>query len=96
MTTTNNRLGEAVGSEGMSIYLNRDDINQRYVVTLAMSYGLPDGVSTPKEAAAAALALTRDEGCAETVWFVFDRQTGEHHCFDQGEFESIMHEKGMI
>lgn len=70
-----------------SIYVDSDE---RFVVSLIVGYSAPDhGVApkTPKEAAAAALALTRDEGSYGTHWFVYDRQTGKMHRFEQQEFE---------
>lgn len=105
MTTTNNKLGKAVGEEGRSIYLgapvgaeNDGDI-ARFIVTLAVGYGQDggtDGVKTPEQAAAAALALTLDAGSDGTCWFVFDRETGQHHCFQQSEFVDLMYEEGML
>jgi hypothetical protein len=105
MTTTNNKLGTAVGEEGRSIYLGEpvgskaDADIPRFIVTFAVGYGQDggsDGIKTPQMAAAAALALTRDSGSEGTCWFVFDRETGEHHCFDQSEFISLMEEHEMV
>lgn len=88
--TTNNKLGETVGSAGRSIYLNRDEASvreqrDRYVVTFAAAYGPGDEINSPEQALAAAFMLVAGEGHEETVWFVYDRLTGEHHTFDMGE-----------
>jgi hypothetical protein len=94
MATMNNMLGHTLGDEGRSMYVLPED---RYVVTLASSYGnSKDGITSPEQAAAAALALTLDRSSGGSMWFVFDRMTGEHLLFEQGDFEDIMHARGMI
>ena len=68
-----------------TIYVGPKD---RFVVSLIVGYTEHDGgVATPKEAARAALQLTRDEGSSGTYWHVFDRKTSHSHNFEQGEFE---------
>ena len=69
-----------------SIYTHQ---NERFVVSLIVGYGAGDGVDSPELAAAAALALTRDEGSDGTVWMVHDRQTGQTLQFEQSEFEEV-------
>lgn len=66
-----------------SIYV---DSVERFVVSLIVGYPSAQ-VRTAKRAAAAALALTRDDGSPGTVWKVYDRTTGTMHEFTQGEFE---------
>lgn len=62
----------------------------RYVVSLIVSYGPePDGVRSPKGAAAAALRLTRDEDASGTHWQVYDRDTGLMYVFEQDEFADM-------
>lgn len=84
--------GDFTLAEVDSIYV---DVDERFVVSLVVGYGKPDngqprdGVSTPEEAAAAALDLTRDEGSGDTVWFVHDRTTGRTHQFEQEDFEEV-------
>jgi hypothetical protein len=74
-------------NEVESIYVGRDE---RFVVSLIVGYAEErDGVETPAHAAAAALALTRDDGSSGTHWFVYDRQTGVLHVLEQSDFESI-------
>ena len=78
---------EFTRAEVDSIYTHQ---NERFVVSLIVGYGSPaDGVDSPELAAAAALALTRDEGMDGTVWFVHDRQTGQTLQFEQSEFEEV-------
>lgn len=72
-------------NEVASIYAHR---NERFVVSLVVGYDPSEGdVLTPKSAAASALELTRNDGSNGTVWFVYDRQTGQLHQFEQDEFE---------
>lgn len=68
-----------------SIYC--DDKN-RFVVSLIVGYGgdEADGVGSAREAAFAALELTSDSGWDDTLWYVFDRQTGTMHSFTQDQF----------
>lgn len=68
-----------------SIYV---DENERFVVSFIVGYGgHDDGVETAKSAAHWALELTRDEGCSDTKWFVYDREMGVMHEFEQADFE---------
>lgn len=68
---------------GDHTYLSPDE---RFVATLAVSYSPdPHEVTTPKEALAAALALTRDDGSDGTQWWVHDRVTGQGRVIEQGE-----------
>jgi hypothetical protein len=72
-----------------SIY---DDPNDRYIVSLVVTYGDASkgergGVHSPLEAAWYALDLTRDAGSGDAVWFVFDRETGHMHAIDQVDIE---------
>jgi hypothetical protein len=69
--------------ETASIYVQPDE---RYIVSLIVGY---DGDDCPnaKDAAHLALELTRDGGHAGTRWFVFDRQTGAMHTYEQVEFD---------
>ncbi len=69
--------------EVSSIYVGPDD---RYIVSLLVGYASED-VRTPKEAARAALDLTRDCGAADTHWFVYDRVTQLTHMFEQSAFD---------
>lgn len=63
--------------------------NDRYVVMLAVGYGDEDGVTSILDAAHSALNLTEDEGCADTLWLVLDRETGEVVELDQGQFYEV-------
>jgi hypothetical protein len=72
-----------------SIYVAEED---RFVVGLIVGYHGTEEDPFPrnaKEAAAAALRLTTDEGASDTHWFVFDRKTGKGRFLEQGEFEGI-------
>ena len=83
-----------------SIYV---DPGERFLVSLVVSYAEADlnwsDDDPPFEpvddrtmalrAAAAALGLTREEGSRDTKWFVYDRETGEMHKFEQAEFEGV-------
>lgn len=65
---------------------------ERYVVSLIVSYSEESLRSnewkvTPHAAAASALDLIRDIGSTDTVWFVFDRQTGQMHHLRQEDFD---------
>lgn len=66
-----------------SIYVDR---HERYVVSLVVAY---DGetVRSARHALAAALDLTRDAGSRSTLWFVFDRVTGQMMTMEQSDFE---------
>lgn len=63
--------------------------NDRFVVSLIIGYGDgdDDGPKTARQAAHHALELTRDEGSADTHWYVFDRKTREMRLFEQKEIE---------
>lgn len=93
MSTMNNKLGSALGDEARSLNVAEGD---RYVVCLAASYGETAGIRSVEQAAAALLAATLDGESAKTIWFVYDRQTDEHHMLDQGDIEDIMYSRGMI
>lgn len=76
-------------STASSTYVTNDD---RFVVTLAASYGASEGdddpgVHDPVEAAARALWLTRDLGSFDTQWIVLDRETGQVRILEQDDFE---------
>lgn len=76
-------------SEVDSIYVYEAE---RFVVSLIVGYHgteEPGGVKNAKQAAAAALALTRDGGSGGTHWFVFDRKTRKMHMYEQSTFEEI-------
>lgn len=75
-----------------------DGEGDRYVVSLIVGYADEDiGTSETtvpriveanmKEAAKAALDLTRDEGQSDTFWHVYDRKTKKGRFFEQGEFD---------
>ena len=70
-----------------SIYVHPQN---RFVVSLIAGYAgaEDDDVTTPQEAAAAALALTRDEGSFDTYWCVYDRETQKQDIFTQRQFDS--------
>jgi hypothetical protein len=74
-----NASDEAVRELG-NTYVGEKD---RFVVSLVVGYEESEGVSTPEEALASALDLTRDGGSWDTHWYVFDRQTGTLHLFEQ-------------
>lgn len=74
-----------------SIYVGEKD---RFVVSLVVGYGAPGETHkgfprTPKQAAAAALALTTEIGSHDTLWHVYDRKTGQMHKLEQQEFYEI-------
>jgi hypothetical protein len=67
-------------------YVGPDD---RFVVSFIV--GIRDSVATtPEEAAAQALDLTRDDGAYGTHFYVFDRQTHTLHLLEQHEFDEEM------
>lgn len=77
-----------------TIYVDLE--RDRYIVSLIVGYsdedlardgGEDEGEISARAAAAAALDLTRDDGSGDTTWFVYDRQTGETHEFEQSDFE---------
>lgn len=71
-------------------YADGTDPIERYVVTLVVGYDPDTETETEvgaKEAALAALNLTRDEQARSTVWHVYDRRTRQTHRFDQSEFD---------
>jgi hypothetical protein len=59
----------------------------RFVVSLVVGYEADENIQTPVDALRYALELTRDEGSADTHWYVFDRQTGELHLIEQEQIE---------
>lgn len=69
--------------------------SERFVVAFVVTwegevYGDGSGVLTPHQAAQATLRLTQyayDENAGDTQWWVFDRETKEHWCLEQREFE---------
>lgn len=63
--------------------------NDRFIVSLIVGYQDTDKhqPATAKQAGAAALDLTTDDGSHDTHWYVFDRKTGELHMFEQGDLE---------
>lgn len=66
-------------------------VEDRFVVSLVVGYSDGrDRINTPKEAAAAALALTRDDGSEGTHWYVYDRNTGRMSLLEQSEFEDVL------
>jgi hypothetical protein len=71
-----------------SIYVGAQD---RWIVQLVVGYRPEDGgedpIDTPLKAANLALSLTTNLGSCDTRWFVYDRETGVHHSFEQHEFE---------
>lgn len=72
---------------------------ERFIVTLVVGYGPgpSDGeVTTPQQAALAALQLTRHHGARSTVWHVHDRATGTTHRFDQSEFDQDLETNLML
>jgi hypothetical protein len=68
--------------EVRSVYVNQTD---RFVVSLVVTYGTGDDINTPAEAVAAARGLVTEPGCADTVWHVYDRETGERFDIRQGD-----------
>lgn len=67
-----------------------DDPQERWLVELRISYPNDDGnigASTPQEAAAAALEMTRDLQCRSTLWVVTDRETGAVYQLEQSTFD---------
>jgi gamma-glutamylcyclotransferase (GGCT)/AIG2-like uncharacterized protein YtfP len=65
-------------------------VEDRFVVSLVVGYSdSRDGIETPKEAAAAALALTTDDGSAGTHWYVYDRKTRALTLLEQGQFDGV-------
>lgn len=72
-----------------TIYVEPED---RFVVALVTSYN----VQTPKEALAAAIELTRDEGSEGTHWYIFDRETGIGEMYEQSMATDIDEENDVI
>ena len=69
-----------------SIYVEPTD---RFVVSLIVSYDDAPQFDTPQQAASAALELTRDDGSGDTIWYVYDRDTGAMYQFEQSDFEGL-------
>jgi hypothetical protein len=67
-------------------YVGQDD---RYVVSFLVGYS-SDDAKCPEDAANWALELTRDAGSDGTIWFVYDRETGELARFEQSDFDITM------
>ena len=68
-------------------YVGTED---RFVVSLVVGYSdSRDGIETPEEAAAAALALTTGGGSEDTHWYVYDRKSGEMTLLEQSVFEDM-------
>jgi len=61
----------------------------RFVVSFIVGYD-SDDAGTAKDAADLALELTRDGGRDGTVWFVYDRETGDMTRFEQSDFDTRM------
>jgi hypothetical protein len=66
--------------------------HERWVVSLIVGYGTDADVSSPLQAARAALELTTEVGSDGTHWFVYDRETGRMHLFKQDEFDPALHD----
>src|ERR1035437_2242716 len=62
-----------------STYVDKGD---RFIVSLIVSYDGKDA-KTPREAVAAALALTTDDNSDDTQWYCFDRKTKTLHMIEQ-------------
>lgn len=68
-----------------------NDLNDRFLVSLVSSYGnTSDEVTSPQEAAAAALSLVFDKDSDETIWCVLDRADGSVYYVDQEDAQEIM------
>lgn len=76
-----------------TIYFTNPSLDEsRFMVSLVTTYGPHDGVVSPEQAVAAALASTQDGSQEGTTWFVFDRQTGEGKFVRQGDIEHLKQE----
>lgn len=76
-----------------SIYFDSDSLdNNRFVVSLITAYGQDSDIVSAEQAVAATLALTQDDSCEGTLWYVFDRQTGVGKFVQQGEIEALKQE----
>lgn len=73
--------GPLTGEQIDTIYVNKKD---RFIVSLVVGY---NNVRTAKEAARAALELTKDEACSGTNWYVFDRKMKIGCFFEQDEID---------
>lgn len=77
--------------EVQTIYVDHSD---RFIVSLVVGYdsqtlgfaGKPIEEQA-KQAAAAALELTRDAGSSDTFWYVYDRATKRMFEFEQSDFQ---------
>ena len=61
--------------------------DERFVVSLVVSYDPRDGITSPEDAVAAALALTRDIDSGGTQWYVKDRKNNILHLIEQRSVE---------
>ena len=82
--------------EVQTTYVSPED---RYIVSLIVGYSVDDlsdqtrFEDSPKGALAAAIDLTRDEGSPDTIWFVYDRVTGQMHEFEQDDVSDLLGEE---
>lgn len=78
--------GQTIGSAANSApYVGDAD---RWIAMLVVGYednGLCE-ITSPADAAFAALDLTQDDGWTGTQWIVLDRHSGDVHRFEQEEF----------
>lgn len=66
-------------------------LEDRFLVSLVSSYGNDsDEITSPQEAAAAALSLVFDKDSDETIWCVLDRSDGSVYYVDQEDAQEIM------
>jgi len=90
-TPTNGTFGTVVTS--LSPHAQ---IGDRFFVSFVVSYPEQPAIKTPEEAAAYALAMTRDDQPESTIWTVYDCQTGGVWALDQDEFEHLIDERDML
>ena len=63
------------------------DSDSRYVVSLIVGYTDNDA-SSPENAVASAIDLTRDENSYSTHWWVYDRETKTSILIEQGQIKA--------
>lgn len=86
--------GETFGATTVvSPYVNDSD---RFVVTFSISYPFSDEITDVEEAAAYALAFTRDSKSDDAMWTVLDRETDRLFLIEQREFEPLIDDRDML
>lgn len=86
--------GKTFGAtQTISPYVEDDD---RFVVTFAIGFKTNDEVMTVEDAAAWALAFTRNANSDDAMWVVHDRQDNKVFIVEQQDSEDAINERDML